>query len=64
MSGLDYSTEPGPFQREPHRHHATYGRITVMGRTANQVEEWTVKDENNVYRSLPEAVLLACPPAP
>lgn len=64
MSGLDNGTESGPFQNEPHRQHPTYGRITVMGRTANQVNEWTVKDASNVYRSVPEAVLLDCPPAP
>lgn len=64
MSGLEYGGKPGTFQAEPHRQHPTHGRVTVLGRTVNTIDAWTVKDANGAYWSVGEAELLSCPPAP
>lgn len=64
MPGLEYGNQPGPFQTEPHRQHPIHGRITVMGRTVDRPDEWTVKDSDGHYRSVTETDLEACPPTP
>lgn len=64
MGGLEYGLGPGLFQEQPHRQHPTYGRVTVMGRTVNSLDEWTVKDRDGRYWSVVEAELLDCPAVP
>lgn len=61
---LEYGAESGPFQNEPYRDHWAYGRVTVMGRTVNTVDEWTVKDADGTCWTIGEFELAACPPVP